>query len=109
MAGDEAGGHRDRATPPFSAEHIGSLLRPAELKAAHARHRDGALDRASYEAVLARAIERAVRQQEDLGLRPITDGEFGRNSWFGFFFERMGGFRLETAAFVFRDEAGHTY
>jgi 5-methyltetrahydropteroyltriglutamate--homocysteine methyltransferase len=97
------------ATPPFRAEHIGSLLRPAELKAAHARHRDGALDRAGYEAALSSAIERAVRQQEDLGLRPITDGEFGRNSWFGFFFERMDGFRLEPSAFVFRDEAGRTY
>src|SRR6185312_3134899 len=42
-------------------------------------------------------------------LNAITDGEFGRSSWFGFFFERMDGFRLEPSAFSFRDEQGGTY
>jgi 5-methyltetrahydropteroyltriglutamate--homocysteine methyltransferase len=97
------------APPPFRAEHIGSLLRPPELKAAWSRHRDGALDAAGYEAALGEAIARAVKQQEDVGLQPITDGEFGRSSWFGFFFERMEGFRLEPSAFTFRDREGATY
>ncbi len=47
-----------------------------------------------------------MRLQESAGLEPITDGELGRNSWFGFFFERMEGFRLEPATFRFRDAAG---
>jgi 5-methyltetrahydropteroyltriglutamate--homocysteine methyltransferase len=50
-----------------------------------------------------------VRTQEDAGLQSITDGEFGRNSWFGFFFERTGGFRLEPSAFRFRDAQGGSY
>jgi 5-methyltetrahydropteroyltriglutamate--homocysteine methyltransferase len=50
-----------------------------------------------------------VRTQEDAGLQSITDGEFGRSSWFGFFFERTGGFRLEPSAFEFRDAEGGRY
>lgn len=97
------------APPPFRAEHVGSLLRPAELKRAFTRLRDGELDPARYEAALAAVIARAVALQEDVGLQPITDGEFGRSSWFGFFFERMDGFRLEPAAFGFHDGEGRTY
>jgi 5-methyltetrahydropteroyltriglutamate--homocysteine methyltransferase len=92
--------------PPFRAEHIGSLLRPAALKQAHKELREGRLDAAGYESALTDAIRAAVRLQEEAGLEVITDGEFGRNSWFGFFFERMDGFRLETAAFQFRDAEG---
>ncbi len=94
---------------PFRAEHVGSLLRPAELKSAFSRHRDGGLDAAGFESALAQAIARAVDQQEEVGLQSITDGELGRSSWFGFFFERMEGFRLEPSAFRFHDESGHTY
>jgi len=95
--------------PPFRAEHIGSLLRPRELKDAFREHREGRLSSEAYEATLRAAIERAVKLQETAGLKSITDGEFGRSSWFGFFFERMHGFRLEPAAFQFRDEEGRCY
>jgi 5-methyltetrahydropteroyltriglutamate--homocysteine methyltransferase len=95
--------------PPFRAEHMGSLLRPASLKDAFARRRDGKLDAAGYETVLAESIRHAVLRQEEAGLAAITDGELGRSSWFGFFFERMEGFRLEPSAFTFRDERGGRY
>ena len=96
-------------TPPFRAEHVGSLLRPPELKATFARYRRGELDDSDYEAALGDAVARAVQSQERVGLHSITDGEFGRSSWFGFFFERLQGFRLEPSAFRFRDEQGATY
>jgi 5-methyltetrahydropteroyltriglutamate--homocysteine methyltransferase len=95
--------------PPFRADHVGSLLRPPELKSAFNLHRGGKLPPAAYEAILDRAVRHAVKLQEDVGLKSITDGEFGRGSWFGFFFERMVGFRLEAAAFKFKDEQGNTY
>jgi methionine synthase II (cobalamin-independent) len=91
--------------PPFRAEHVGSLLRPPELKQAF-RHRDS---EPSYETILENAVRRVVALQEDIGLQSITDGEFGRSSWFGFFFERMDGFRLEPSAFRFRDDQGNSY
>ena len=85
------------------------MLRPPELKRAFQQHREGRLGAEEYAAALTDAIRGAVRTQEDAGLQSITDGEFGRNSWFGFFFERMDGFRLEPSAFRFRDEHGGTY
>jgi 5-methyltetrahydropteroyltriglutamate--homocysteine methyltransferase len=96
-------------TPPFRAEHIGSLLRPRELKEAFRAYREGRLAPAAYSEELNAAVERAVKLQENAGLRSITDGEFGRSSWFGFFFERMDGFRMAPAAFQFRDEEGRCY
>ncbi len=95
--------------PPFRAEHVGSLLRPASLKHAYQQYRAGRIGVANYESALTDAIRGAVRTQEKAGLQSITDGEFGRNSWFGFFFGRMHGFRLEPSAFRFRDEQGGTY
>ena len=95
--------------PPFRAEHVGSLLRPAALKRSFQQYREGRLGAADYEAALTDAIRGAVRTQEHAGLQSITDGEFGRNSWFGFFFERMDGFRLEPSAFKFRDGEGGSY
>jgi 5-methyltetrahydropteroyltriglutamate--homocysteine methyltransferase len=96
-------------SPPFRAEHVGSLLRPASLKRAFQQFRAGRVGAAHYEAALTEAIRGAVRTQEHAGLQSITDGELGRNSWFGFFFERMEGFRLEPAAFRFRDDNGGSY
>jgi len=97
------------SAPPFRAETIGSLLRPAALKASFQQYREGRIPAAGYEAVLTEAIRSAVLTQENAGLQSITDGEFGRSSWFGFFFERTGGFRLEPSAFEFRDAEGGRY
>jgi 5-methyltetrahydropteroyltriglutamate--homocysteine methyltransferase len=93
----------------FHADHVGSLLRPPGLKEAYRKFREGHINAAEYEAALTDAVRGAVRIQEDAGLQSITDGEFGRNSWFGFFFERMDGFRLEPAAFKFRDSEGGSF
>ena len=97
------------APPPFRAEQVGSLLRPRELKDANARLRRGEIGQGEYDAVLEAAIAAAVRMQEEAGLHSISDGEFARSSWFGFFFERMSGFALQTSAFRFRDEHGDAF
>lgn len=95
--------------PPFRAEHVGSLLRPPILKEAFIKRSKGELTDSDYETTLSEAISHAVKMQEDVGLRSITDGEFGRGSWFGFFFERMSGFRLEPSAFKFKDGNGKSF
>lgn len=97
------------ASLPFRAEHIDSLLRPRALKEAHDALTIGAMSQAEYDAVLEREIERAIRLQESIGLQSITDGEFGRSSWFGFFFERMAGFELRPSNFAFRDDDGDEF
>lgn len=70
-----------RARPPFRADHVGSLLRPAELLAARYAKRGQAPCGAELRSLEDRCIVRAIRRQEELGLRSITDGEFRRESW----------------------------
>jgi 5-methyltetrahydropteroyltriglutamate--homocysteine methyltransferase len=70
-----------RATPPFRADHVGSLLRPAALKEARRARAAGVLDAAGLAAVEDREIERVIRRQEDLGLQSVTDGELRRSWW----------------------------
>jgi 5-methyltetrahydropteroyltriglutamate--homocysteine methyltransferase len=70
-----------RATPPFRADHVGSLLRPAALKEARAKFAKGATDAAALQAVEDREIERVIRKQEEVGLQSVTDGEFRRSWW----------------------------
>ena len=70
-----------RTTPPFRADHVGSLLRPAALKEARARHAKGEISVAELTAIEDREIERVVRKQEEIGLQSITDGEFRRSWW----------------------------
>jgi 5-methyltetrahydropteroyltriglutamate--homocysteine methyltransferase len=92
--------------PPFRAEVIGSLLRPRHLKEAGRAFQQGSMQAAEYEAVLEQEIARLIARQEDIGLPVVTDGELGRSSWFGFFFEGLEGFRLEPSHFKFKDAHG---
>jgi 5-methyltetrahydropteroyltriglutamate--homocysteine methyltransferase len=70
-----------RTTPPFRADHVGSLLRPERLLRARADLEAGAIDRDDLRAVEDECVREAVRMQEDVGLRSATDGEFRRASW----------------------------
>ena len=70
-----------RTKPPFRADHVGSLLRPAALKAARERFAKCEIDAAALKAIEDREIERVIKKQEDVGLRSITDGEFRRSWW----------------------------
>ena len=68
-------------TPPFRADHVGSLLRPPELKEARERARRGEIDAQALRAVQDRYIRDAVAFQESVGLQAITDGEYRRDWW----------------------------
>ena len=85
-----------RATPPFRADHVGSLLRPAALLAARDDFAAGRTDAAALAAVEDESIRDAVRLQEDAGLRSATDGEFRREQWHSDFLYSIGG--LEKGA-----------
>ena len=69
------------STPPFRAEHVGSLLRLPGLTEARARWRRGELPTAELQAIENDAIRAVVRRQEDIGLQVVTDGEFRRDWW----------------------------
>ena len=70
-----------RTKPPFRADHVGSLLRPAALKEARARRATGEISAADLKTVEDREIERIIRKQEEVGLQSVTDGEFRRSWW----------------------------
>jgi 5-methyltetrahydropteroyltriglutamate--homocysteine methyltransferase len=67
--------------PPFRADHVGSLLRPAALKEARARRASGEISAGELTAIEDREIERVIRKQEEIGLQSVTDGEFRRSWW----------------------------
>ena len=70
-----------RTRPPFRADHVGSLLRPAALKQAREQRARGKIDAAALNAVEDREIERVIEKQQGIGLQSITDGEFRRSWW----------------------------
>jgi 5-methyltetrahydropteroyltriglutamate--homocysteine methyltransferase len=76
--------------PPFRAEHIGSLLRPAGLLRLREQCANGAIARAELEAAENRAIEDAIGLQERLGFALATDGEFRRRSYHSYFYAALG-------------------
>lgn len=67
--------------PPYRADQVGSLLRPAELADARKQWKTGALGAGALKEVEDRAIREAVKKQEALGLQAVTDGEFRRDWW----------------------------
>jgi 5-methyltetrahydropteroyltriglutamate--homocysteine methyltransferase len=70
-----------RKKPPFRADHVGSLLRPAALKTAREQRAKGEISAAELKDIEDREIERVIKKQEDVGLQSITDGEFRRSWW----------------------------
>src|SRR3954451_25257308 len=70
-----------RTAPPFRADHVGSLLRPAALREARARRGKGEISVADLKAIEDREIERVIKKQEEVGLKAVTDGEFRRSWW----------------------------
>src|SRR5688572_10359216 len=75
-----------RTTPPFRADHVGSLLRTAPVKEARQKREKGQITDAQLKEVEDREIEKVIRKQEEIGLKLATDGEFRRMWWhFDFF------------------------
>ncbi len=94
------------AKPPFKAEHVGSLLRPAALREAYRDFSSGKIDRAAFRAAQDQAIRQVVALQEGLGFEGVNDGEFRRVSYWAHFVEATDGLDVARARFDFRDDQG---
>ncbi|KAF5383392.1 hypothetical protein D9757_006075 [Collybiopsis confluens] len=80
-------------SPPFRAEHLGSLLRPADLLAkrdAVNKQEGNAEELASIEDA---AIRHVLQKQLDLGFSAVTDGEYRRHMFWGTFFPSLNGMK----------------
>jgi 5-methyltetrahydropteroyltriglutamate--homocysteine methyltransferase len=97
--------HREM-TPrrPARAEVVGSLLRPTELRAA-VRERSDAVH---LGAVADAAIEQVVRQQVEIGLDVVSDGEFRRWMFLNSFYDAVEGIATDRSAVEFTNDRGET-
>src|SRR6516162_6451217 len=80
-----------RTSPPFRADHVGSLLRPPRLHQARDDFAAGRITAADLRAVEDEEIVKAIRMQEEVGLQSATDGEFRRATWHMDFIYALGG------------------
>jgi 5-methyltetrahydropteroyltriglutamate--homocysteine methyltransferase len=71
----------------YRADHIGSLLRPAELLQA----RSANVDTAQLHALEDKHILRVLERQRDLGFKIFTDGEFRRGNFMSDFNDAVEG------------------
>ena len=85
-----------RTTPPFRADHVGSLLRPPAIKAAREQRARNEISAEALRAIEDREIEKAIAKQEEIGLKLATDGEFRRAWWHFDFFRGLKGVTFYT-------------
>ncbi|AWS44581.1 5-methyltetrahydropteroyltriglutamate--homocysteine S-methyltransferase [Streptosporangium sp. 'caverna'] len=85
-----------RNSPPFRADHVGSLLRPASLLQARDDFAAGRIPADALREIEDGAIREVVRRQQEVGLQSATDGEFRRASWHMDFIYRLGGIGQAT-------------
>jgi 5-methyltetrahydropteroyltriglutamate--homocysteine methyltransferase len=86
---------------------VGSLLRPEYLKEARRQREAGELGAAEFKRIEDRAVNEAVRLQEEAGLDVVTDGEMRRYAFFGHLVDALEGFdKFGGWAIPFHDEQG---
>jgi 5-methyltetrahydropteroyltriglutamate--homocysteine methyltransferase len=70
----------ERTTPPFRADHVGSLIRPEALIEAREATKKGEKSGTALRDIQQSAIRDVVKMQESIGLKVVTDGEYNRQS-----------------------------
>jgi 5-methyltetrahydropteroyltriglutamate--homocysteine methyltransferase len=97
-----------RTSPPYRADHVGSLLRPPDLLRARDDFADGRIDAEALRAIEDEAIRDVVRMQREVGLQTATDGEFRRASWHMDFIYQLDGVSKAPGNLTvqFRNEQG---
>jgi len=83
-------------TPPFRADHVGSLLRPAAIAEARKLHfTDHAMDIEELHAIEDGEIPGLIKLQQEAGLKVATDGEARRSFWHYDFMGMLNGLDLD--------------
>src|SRR5260370_27218482 len=74
---------------------VGSLIRPPELRELISAKEPP--DQQKYLETLRASVADAVRQQAEVGLDVVSDGEFGKSNWASYILDRVTGFELRPA------------
>src|SRR6516225_11593137 len=85
-----------RTSPPFRADHVGSLLRPPAIKTAREQRAHKEITDVALRAIEDREIEKTIARQEQIGLQLATHGEFRRSWWHFDFFRGLAGVTFYT-------------
>ena len=80
----------------FRAEHIGSLLRPAELLKARQDYGNGVVDFDTLHAIEDEAVRAAIALQKEAGFKMVTDGEYRRHAYNDYFYGHLGDITIEA-------------
>ena len=79
--------------------HVGSLIRPPAL-VEFLRNilANQPVDEQAYQSCLRLSVEEVVRQQAEVGIDIVNDGEFGKSHWYRYVTERLGGIKTKPVA-----------
>ena len=92
-------------TDHIQSTHIGSLPRPHDLlDLMKAKYTGEPYDQARLDAVIARSVADAVREQVGCGIEIISDGEFSKPGFFTYMRERFEGFETRPHPKVIKFE-----
>jgi 5-methyltetrahydropteroyltriglutamate--homocysteine methyltransferase len=81
-----------RSTDRILTTFAGSLIRPPEVLALGPD-----TDEATRSQTLRRAVADVVRKQAEVGVDVVSDGEFGKSSWFTYVMDRLDGYEARPA------------
>lgn len=79
-------------TALYRADHVGSLLRPAEVLAAHTALQAGTMSPAQVRAIEDAAVLAAFKLQQEIGIDIFSDGEYRRGGWSSDFPDAVSGY-----------------
>jgi 5-methyltetrahydropteroyltriglutamate--homocysteine methyltransferase len=96
-----------RSTDRILTTHVGSLIRPDSIRQhLRAKQRGEGYDPAAHAQNLKETVADVVRQQAEVGVDVISDGEFGKGiSWSQYVIDRVSGFERRP----FRPDAGNPF
>ena len=89
---ERAAAQADLDLPKYPTTTTGSLPQTAEVRNLRTQLGRGELDRAGYDAAMARLITDAIGWQERMGLDVLVHGEFERTDMVEYFAEQMDGY-----------------
>ena len=85
---------------PLATTTIGSFPQTPEIRKARRDYKNGAIDKAAYEAVMKNYIDECVAFQEEAGLEVLVHGEPERNDMVEYFGEQLQGYGFSQNGWV---------
>ncbi|MBI6121387.1 5-methyltetrahydropteroyltriglutamate--homocysteine S-methyltransferase [Salegentibacter maritimus] len=86
--------------PLFATTTIGSFPQTKEVRSWRAQFKKGKLSAETYDSLLKKETQNAIKWQEEIGLDVLVHGEYERNDMVEYFGEQLDGFLFTKKAWV---------